>query len=629
MLVKLRKQVTKIVTLILFSLIALSFAVWGIGDIFRGGNRVEVVATVGDATIDRRIFSSRLSREVNRMQTRFNSRLNGQLIRALGIPDPVLRDLVTGALLDQQAGAMNLAVSEAQVRDRIFADPLFQGAGGFDRARFVQALRTANLTEAQYVNDMEREIQRSQIVAAATDAVAVSRSFLESFYIYREERRIAETILVPAGDGSGLPAPGEEALAKTHAASATRFETPEYRSITLIELRAADLVDEIAIDEEEVRIEFEARRDQFSRPEARTFEQVVLDDEATARAFREALNDGRDFTAAAQSILGRGPVTLSSVTRDQLALQMSDLAEAVFSLDPGGVGGPLESPFGWHVFRLNNVEPARDPDFAEARDELARELAERAAVDSLVSIANQLDDELASGATLEETAARLGLAVRRLNGIDRSGNDRAGEPTDPIDSANLLPAVFSTSAGEESLLMETPNGDYYIFRVDGVMPPTLKPLAEVREEVTILWRREEAAARAQARAEALAERVSPSMSMAEVAAAEDLELVTTGPIDRLGTEPEAVLNPDLTARLFELDPGEVTTAQGRDGWLVAKLIEVRPGEPSADPDALDSLAEGLAESMKNDLFSAFSAELQQKYAVEINQRSVEDVLEIY
>ena len=628
MLMKLRKQVAKIVITIMFGLLIMSFAFWGMGNPF-SGTQVEFVATVGDATIDRRTFRSTLSRQVNRLQTRLNSRLDGQLIRALGIPDQVLRELVTGALLDHQADAMKLAVSRAQIRDRIVADPQFQGAGGFDRARFVQALRTTNVSEAQYENDMQRDIQRSQIVTAATGAITVSRSFLESFYTYREERRIAETMLVPAGDGSDLPPPGEEALAETHAAFATRFETPEYRSITLIELRAADLVDEIAVDEEEVRIEFDARRDEFSRPETRTLEQVVLDDEPAAQAFREALNDGRDFTAAAQSILGRRSVTLSSVTRNQLALQMPDLAEAVFSLDQGSVGGPLESPFGWHVFRLNTVEPAHDPEFAEARDQLVRELTERAAVDSLVSIANQLDDELAGGASLETVGAQLGLATRKLGGIDRGGLNRAGEPSDLIDSANLLPAVFSTPAGEESLLTETPDGDYYIFRVDGVMSPALKRLAEVREEVTILWRQEEAAARAQTRAEALAERVSPSVSMAEVAAAEGVELVTTGPIDRLGTEPEAARNPDLTARLFELAPGEVTTAQGRDGWLVARLIEVRPGDPSADPAALDSLAEGLADSMKNDLFSAFSVELQQTYDVEINQRTVEDVLETY
>jgi peptidyl-prolyl cis-trans isomerase D len=589
-----------------------------------------MVATVGGTPIDQRTFSNRLVSRINRLQTRFNSRLDAQQIRALGLPDQVIGELVTGALLDQQADAMRLAVSDAQIKRRIVEDPQFQDAEGtFQEARFVQALRTSSVTEQQYVNDMRRDIQRSQLVSAATDAVAVSRSFLATFYTYREERRIAETILVPASDGADLPTPDDEALAGIHVTFAERFQRPEYRSVSLVELRASDLVDEIVVDEEEVRIEFEARRDEFSRSEARTLEQVVLDTETQAQGFRDALDDALDFTAAAQSILGQSPVTLSDVTRDELALQMPDLAEAIFSLNQGGVGGPLESPFGWHVFRVNAVEPAHDPEFEELREQLAEELARRAAIDSLVSIANQLDDELAAGASLEEAAAQLSVAVRKLDAIDRSGLDRAGEPVDLLAADQVVPAIFATAAGEESLLTETPDGDYHIFRVDGVTPASLKPLAEVREEVTALWREEEARAQAQARAEALAAQISPSASMAEVAAAEGLALATTGPIDRLGAEPAATAQPQLTARLFELAQDEVATAPTNEGWLVVKLVEVRPGDPSRDPGALDELASGRTESMKNDLFAAFTAELQREYSVEINQQVVETVLESF
>ena len=49
---KRRNLVTKIVTVVLFSLLILSFAVWGIGDIFRGGSKAQAVAEVGDTVIE-------------------------------------------------------------------------------------------------------------------------------------------------------------------------------------------------------------------------------------------------------------------------------------------------------------------------------------------------------------------------------------------------------------------------------------------------------------------------------------------------------------------------------------------------------------------------------------------------
>ncbi len=142
MLMKLRKQVSKILVFILFGLLIMSFAVWGIGDMFRGGGRIEVVAEVGDTTIDRRAYGRTLSREVSNLQRRFNSRIEGEQIRALGVPQQVLQQMITGALFDAQAARMGLVISEQQIKREIVQQAVFQDAtGAFDRSRFVLSAR--------------------------------------------------------------------------------------------------------------------------------------------------------------------------------------------------------------------------------------------------------------------------------------------------------------------------------------------------------------------------------------------------------------------------------------------------------------------------------------------------------
>src|SRR3546814_4861728 len=59
-----------LVTVVLFSLLILSFPVWGIGDIFRGGGQAQVVAQVGDTVIEQRAFSRELSDEINTLSRR-------------------------------------------------------------------------------------------------------------------------------------------------------------------------------------------------------------------------------------------------------------------------------------------------------------------------------------------------------------------------------------------------------------------------------------------------------------------------------------------------------------------------------------------------------------------------------
>ncbi len=630
MMMQLRKNVTKIVMVMMFSLLILSFAVWGIGDIFRGGGKIEAVAEVGDIVIDQRTFSRQLSLEVNRLERRFNSQLDGGQIRALGIPGQVLRQMIIGVLLDEKAARMGLVVSEEQVKRRIVAEPSFQGeTGAFDPSRFTQVLRLNGVSEDQYVSQLRQDIARGQLGRAATGGVAVSRHFLDAFYTYREERRIAETILVPSGDGADLPEPDTAQLKEVHEAFSNRFESPEYRAVTLIELHPEDLLDEVAVSEEELEAEFEVRRDEFAEPERRSIEQLVFDSESEARVFKSALDGGQGFAEAADSLLGRAPIGLADVSQDDMALQFPEFAAAVFSTTEGGHGGPAESPFGWHVFRVSAIEPALNPSLADVRDSLKEDIARRSAIDSIISIANQLDDEIAGGASLEEAAEQLGLKLRKLPALDRLGQDESGEKIALPTGAQLLSDIFAAAAGEESLLSETPDGIYFMFRVDGVTPAAIRPLEEVRTAVVDVWRTQEARAQARIRADGLAERVRLGEKMPEVAAAANLNVDTTAPIDRFGSEPSAVAMPDLTTRLFELAIGEVVVAEAPEGPVIARLIEIKPGDPTSAPEAIDALDTALAEGLQNDLLAAFTGELERTLGVRINQAALDNVLSAY
>jgi len=633
MLEKLRKQAAKILMSLLFGLLIMSFAIWGIGDIFRGSSQSTAVAEVGGAEIDVRTFSQYLTRDINRLQTQFGGRLEIDQIRALGIVERLLQELITGTLLDEQANNMGMVISQDQMKEHIVAEPIFQDeTGRFDRFLFDQALQAANLSEAAYVIGVESDLLREQLGTAASGAVRVSHRFVEDFYRYRDERRVAETITVPRGGGEAFPEPDDAALQAVLTSRADRFQTPEVRSLTLIELRAADLMDEVRVSDEELQDEFDARRAEFAKPERRSLEQVLFDSEAEAAAFKTTLDGGREFAAAAEA-LELSPVVLAELTQEELAGQMADLAEAAFALQAGQVTEPIESPFGWHVVRVTEILPPYEAAFEDQREVLQAEIAERYAVDGLISLANQLDDELGAGAELEDAADSLGLAVTNLRDLDRTGatatTTSTGEQPDLPQSDDFLRDVFAAEIGETSLLSETPDGDYFVFRVDQATPPALRPLDDVRAEVLDLWRQEEARQHALIQAEALADQVRLGSDMAGIASAEGLSLGRTAAIDRFGSDPEAAASPDLTAKLFGLGEDEIAVAEAPDGWVVLKLAEVQPGDPVANAQAVEILADGLAQSLQNDVLTAFTQELDRNLGVSINQDAIDAVLSAY
>ncbi len=621
---KRKNIVVKSVTFVLFGMLIASFAVWGIGDIFRTPTQVRAVAEVGEQPIDQRDYARALRREINRIGRRFGAQLEMDQARALGIPDQVLSQMIGRALFDQKAAGLDMIVTDAQVRRLVHREPAFQNSlGEFDRNRFDQQLRNLGMGEGEYIETLRRDITRQQIAGAVSEAVAAPRQLAEALYRYREERRVARVLIVPNDSITDLPAPDAAALDAFHREFSDRFMAPERRAVTLIQLRVEDLAAEITVSETRLREEFEARFEDLVTPERRIIEQIVLDDEETAREAETRLMGGADFAAVARELTGEDPVDLGALEKEALP---TELADAAFSIEAEAASAPLESPLGWHILRILKVEPSKEPTFADVREQLAHDIAMDLAVESRDSIANQLDDEIAAGATLEEAGRSLGLALRRIDAIDRQGKTVTGEPVEDLPPDRFLEVAFETEAGTESLLTESGSDDYFILRVDGVTPAQLRPLDEVREQVIELWRAAQRANLAREKAEALAERAKVGSELETLAAEAGLVVSTTAPITRFETALARTPSPALASKLFRIRPGEVTTATASEGHIVAKLIEIQPADPAGNADDVAAVEEGLTGALQGDLLEQFITTLRAEYGVTVNERMLEDLL---
>ena len=631
MLMQMRKPVAKIVTLLLFSVLILSFAVWGIGDIFRGSGRASSVAVVGETEIDQQDFSRALTRELNRLQSTFGTRLDIDQARAFGVVDQVLQQLINRALFDEQARRLGLVVSEQQIKDRIIAEPAFHNEfGEFDRNRFVQVLRGTGLSEDQFVDTLRKDIRRQQIADAATGSLTAPETLTKALYAYDQERRIGETITIPLSSVADPGQPDEAAISAFYEEHSESFMKPETRSVALLQLHSADLAQEIAVSDEELEAEFEERRADFVTPEQRTLEQIVLPDEAAAQQARQALDDGADFATVAEDTTGSAPLDLGTFAREELANEFPDLAEAAFSTEAGVVSQPVESGFGWHLIHVTAVDPGHEPTFDEVKDELKHDIAMRQSVDSMISIANQLDDELAGGARLEEAASRLDLQVTAIPAIDEHGNDADGQAIEglpPLD--DLLPVLQETAPGEESLLTETSDGNYFVLRVDGVAPAAPRALDQVRDEVVTRWQATERDRLARERAEALVARAEEGLQLRALAEDEGLAHRDSEPLTRGGEGESGPGDRALAGQLFALEKGEVTSYRAGDSYTVAKLVEIRAADPAAAGEALDAVRESLSVSLENDLLTQFSNALRQDFGLSINSQLIEDVIATY
>jgi peptidyl-prolyl cis-trans isomerase D len=613
-----RKQAGSWIVKVLLLLLVVSFAIWGIGDVFYGGGQNPAVASVGDTEISSQEVSEAFSRAVDALQRQIGTGIDRQQAIQMGLMQRALQDLVGRRLIDLEAHRLGLAVSDDQLRAIVTEDPIFQTAGRFDRTRFEQLLRANGMTEQDYFASLRQDVLRSTLTGSVVAPASVPSAMVDALYRYRNEERRGQYVMVETAAITDLPEPDEAALTDIYEADPRRFTAPQYRTLTFVTLAAEDLVEEFMPEEAAIRAAYDERQAEFRTPETRTIEQLLTKDRAVIDRARTLAQEGQGFAEIAKAMAADGVTTdaLGEVTRDDLPL---GLAEPAFAPAEGEVSQPAESPFGWHLFRASAIKPEQVTPFAEVRDQLAHELALAEAHERLPAVANQLDDELAAGATLAAAAEAVGLATRTVAEIDPQGRTPDGKPAEGLPAGpEFLAAAFETAEGEPSLLQETDEGAYFVVQVDRIVETRLKPLDEVRAEVVEIWQGQERERRARELAQAVRQEIAERGSIGVVARDRKLIVRQVAPIKRQGGDKD--VERSVVAALFATTPGNLVEQPAKiaNGFAVVMTDAVIPANPAADPTGLAQLRQQLEGEVQGDLLMQYQAALERAHTVEID-----------
>jgi peptidyl-prolyl cis-trans isomerase D len=391
MLNTLRKGANSLVAKILFGILVLSFAVWGIGDIFRGGGRQSYVAQIGDQKIGREMLMSEYNRYLEQLRPMFGGHLDAETAKKLGFPQAVLQQMAGRAVFDQASQDLGLAVSDRTIRAKIENDQAFKGIGGtFDELTFRRALMEAGLTEDSYVSGLRHDIVRQELIDSVRGNGKAPASMAAALYRVREEKRTADSVAVPDASLPDPAEPDEAALAAYHKDHAAAFTAPEYRGVAYLALTPADLAKDVEVSDEDLRQAYEDNKARFTTPERRTVSQIVTPTQADAGRAEKMLAEGKDFADVAKEVANqdKDAIELGTLAKEQLP---KDLRDPVFALAEGGVTQPVKTALGWHILKATAIEPGSVKSFDEARDGLKQDIAQDRARDRVDAAANKWD----------------------------------------------------------------------------------------------------------------------------------------------------------------------------------------------------------------------------------------------
>ena len=140
-----------------------------------------------------------------------------------------------------------------------------------------------------------------------------------------------------------------------------------------------ETVGTIEITEEDMQEFYDENQSQFEVEAGSEVSHIILDNEEDAEAALERLNAGEDFAELAREV-STGP---SADAGGELGLvnegtQFDEtFKEAALSLEAGEISGIVETDFGFHIIKVNEIVEAGLRDFSEVRDEIEAILLDR------------------------------------------------------------------------------------------------------------------------------------------------------------------------------------------------------------------------------------------------------------
>jgi peptidyl-prolyl cis-trans isomerase D len=607
---------------LVMGVIVVSFAIWGIGDIFRGFGAGKL-GQVGSTEISSEQFRYAYQNELQRLQRQLGRVVTNDQARQAGLDRQILGRLVTEAALDQKAQSLGLAMSDAQVVKSITTDPIFKDTTGqFDKNRFDSLLRDNGYTERSFVREQKSVYLRREIGEALAGEVQTPEIMTAAVDRFRNEARSVDYVILSAASVGDIPQPTDEELKKFYEARKAAFVAPQYRKIVTLAVTPSSAAKPGDISDADAMKLYDAVKTQrFGTPELREIQQIVFPSQAEAQAAADKIKAGASFDSViAERKLSPKDVDLGTVTRSQV--NDAAVGDMAFSLKQGDVSPPVKNAFGYALVRVQKIIPEVVKPFAEVANDLKAEIARDRAKKTVQSLHDKIEDQRASGKPLAEAARSVGLEATTVDAIDAQGTGRNGAPVEGLTQpADLIRAVFASDVGVDNETIQTKDGGYIWFEVLQVDPSRQLSLDEVKDKATAAWREDVVQTRLAAKAADMVKQLKGGAELAKLAEADKVPLKNNTNVKRTGAED---LDPATIVQIFNQPNKGAGSSSVPTGRLVFQILDTSVPNFNPDSDANKQMSSQLKQMISDDIMTQYVQRLQRDYGVSVNETALRD-----
>ena len=595
-----------VLLVVIVAFIATSLFFYGSGPMQGDGSRASAIATVNGEEIPAGRFQRMQRNYLEYYRRTYRQDITPEMAERMGLTQQVLSDLVQEALVIQQAKREGIAVADEELRLRIQSISGFQEDGRFSRDRYLAQLKQARIEPGDFETEVRRDLVRQKMEALVKDGIKVSDVEVEQAYMTRFERVRADWASIESAPFMAQVTVSDadaEAYVKTHE---PQFSRPERRRIQYVLIAPKAFAK--AVPDADAEAYYKEHQAEFERPKRLKSAHILVrvpptggsEAENKSKAkIQEAIRRakaGEDFGKLAKEL---SEDTATAPTGGDLGFvgkgeMVPQFEEAVFALKKGEISPqPVRTPFGYHAIMVSDVQdggvqPFRDA-AAKIKEKLAAERGERAAQ----AKADEAKPALTAAKDFAAEAKKLGVdskeaTVARGDGLEGIGRD-----------PQLEEALFGLAAGGVSPPVKT-SGGFVIARAVESFPAGVPPFAEIKDNAVSALKRDRADLLADERAKVFAAGAGTGDFLA--AARRDKLPAGETPFFSRGEPPkdkDALPGSVLLAALRTPTGGISEPVRTTTGFYVVKTVERRAADLQGFDKVRDQMRVQLLEAKRN------------------------------
>ena len=615
-----RRWLTSLPVLVLLGLVLVAFAITGVGDPFRGGGPAGSVAKVGDRVISEPELLKAFDRIVRSAREQ-NPALSQTDFAKQGAVTAAANQLIGQTAMEQLGAKAGIAASDRSVGALIAGIPAFQQAGKFDETTYRQVLSNQRLSDRELHDGIRGDLVRKQLLTPVTAALGMPAEMARPYAQMLVDVHRGAVALVPL---AATAPPTEAEIGKFYAVNKTRFTVPERRAYRYAFIDSAAIIAAAKVSDAEIAAAFAKDPAKYGAAATRKLQQVVVPDEAKAKAIAAAaVTEGFAKAAERLASFGAADIELGDQNAAEFGKATSPaVAAAAFALPVGGITAPIKTDFGWHVVRVEAIGTAGKT-LAQARPAIIADLqaaAGNAAVSDLVA---KIEDGVEAGKSFADLARDNGLTIQSQTAVTKDGQ-APNTPPLAADAIEVAAKAFRHEPSDGAAVEDLGKGRLVVIETMQVLPTAPQPLNEIRAVVTAGAAREKALAAARGKADAIVSAVRKGGDFAAAVTAQGLAVPQPLAGRRIDTAQQQNVPPVVQAFL-NTPAKSVQVLPSAQGWVLIHADTIEPGDLSKSPGLLEGGRREIAGQLPDEFAAAFAAAAERSVGTTRNEATITKV----